>query len=81
MVMHPEGLIEVESAGFERLPEELRIRLLDRAVTIAGGFTERASQSKIFVVRDNDPTHTPAKVDLDAPIYPGDIITVEESFF
>ena len=52
-----------------------------KAVTIAGGFNERASQSKIFVVRDDDPTHTPTKVGLDAPIHPGDTITVEESFF
>ena len=52
-----------------------------KAVTIAGGFTERASKSNITVVRDGDDSHTPVKVDLDAPIHPGDIITVEESFF
>ncbi|MFA5913776.1 MAG: polysaccharide biosynthesis/export family protein [Burkholderiales bacterium] len=52
-----------------------------KAATIAGGFTERASMSKITVVRDADPTHTPVKVGLDAPIHPGDIITVDESFF
>jgi len=32
-------------------------------------------------VRDGDPTNTQIKVDLNAPINPGDIITVEESFF
>lgn len=52
-----------------------------KAVSIAGGFKERASMSKIFVVRDGDPTQTPIKVDLNAPINPGDILTVEESFF
>lgn len=52
-----------------------------KAVSIAGGFKERASLSKIFVVRDGDPTQTSIKVDLNAPINPGDIITVEESFF
>ncbi len=52
-----------------------------KAVTIAGGFTERASLSKITVVRDGDPTHTPVKVGLDDPIHPGDILTVDESFF
>jgi polysaccharide export outer membrane protein len=52
-----------------------------KAVTIAGGFKERASLSKIFVVREGDPTNKPVKVDLNAPIYPGDMITVEESFF
>lgn len=52
-----------------------------KAVSIAGGFKERASLSKIFIVRDGDTTNTPVKVDLNAPVYPGDIITVEESFF
>lgn len=52
-----------------------------RAVSIAGGFRERASQSKIFVVRENDRTNTPVKVDLNSPVGPGDTVTVEESFF
>jgi polysaccharide export outer membrane protein len=52
-----------------------------KAVSIAGGFRERASTSKIFVVRENDRTNTPAKVDLNSPIGPGDTVTVEESFF
>lgn len=69
---------QIKSGGSFPYQPGLTVR---KAVTIAGGFTERASQSKIFVVRDGDPTHTPVKVDLDAPIHPGDIITVEESFF
>lgn len=52
-----------------------------KAVVIAGGFKERASMSKIFIVREGDPTNTPIKVDLNAPVHPGDIITVGESFF
>lgn len=52
-----------------------------KAVSLAGGFNERASLSKIFVIREGDPTNRSVKVDLDAPIGPGDIITVEESFF
>ena len=52
-----------------------------KAVSIAGGFKERASLSKIYIVRDGDTTNTPVKVDLNAPVYPGDIVTVEESFF
>lgn len=52
-----------------------------KAVSIAGGFKERASLSKIFIVRDGDATNTPVKVDVNSPVYPGDIITVEESFF
>jgi protein involved in polysaccharide export with SLBB domain len=52
-----------------------------RAITIAGGFRERASMDKIFVFRDSDASNKPAKVDLNAPVGPGDTITVQESFF
>lgn len=69
---------QVEKGGSYPYQPGLTVR---KAATIAGGFKERASMSKIFVVRDGDPTNTPIKVDLNAPIYPGDMITVEESFF
>jgi polysaccharide biosynthesis/export protein VpsN len=52
---------------------------LQRAVALAGGFTERASRSKVFVVHERE--ETTAKLDLGSPIRPGDIITVHESFF
>jgi polysaccharide biosynthesis/export protein VpsN len=52
-----------------------------KAVTLAGGFKERASESKIFVVRETDPQHTESKIDLDGAISPGDTVTVNESFF
>ena len=51
------------------------------AVSIAGGFKERASESKIFVVRETDPLHTLSKIGLDGEVFPGDAVTVEESFF
>ena len=50
-------------------------------MSIAGGMKERAARDKIFVVRENDPAQKRTKVDMNAAIYPGDIITVEESFF
>ena len=52
-----------------------------KAVSIAGGFKERASMSKIFIVRDGDATNTPVRADLNTQVHPGDIITVGESFF
>ena len=52
-----------------------------KAVSLAGGFKERASQEKIFAIREDDPKQVPKKVDLNASVNPGDIITVEESFF
>ena len=53
---------------------------LQKAVAIAGGFTERASKSKLFVARENL-NGDPSRVKLNASIQPGDIITIEESFF
>jgi polysaccharide export outer membrane protein len=68
----------VEKPGAYPFQPGLNVR---KAVSIAGGFKERASVNKIFLVRDKDAGHQPAKVDLNADVGPGDMITVEESFF
>ena len=52
-----------------------------KAASLAGGFKERASVNKIFIIRDGDPRQVPLKVDLNTAVFPGDIVTVEESFF
>lgn len=52
-----------------------------KAISIAGGFRERAARDKISVIRDDDTKQQPRRVDLNAAILPGDILTVEESFF
>lgn len=52
-----------------------------KAVSLAGGFQERASKDKIYAIREDDPRQVAHKVDLNASVNPGDIITVEESFF
>lgn len=53
---------------------------LQKAVAIAGGFTERASKTKLFVAHDGE-TGDPTMVKLNSQIKPGDIITIEQSFF
>ena len=68
----------VEKPGAYPFQPGLNVR---KAVSIAGGFKERASVNKIFVVRERDAAHQPVKVDLNADVGPGDMITVEESFF
>jgi len=70
------GLVE-KPGGYPFIPG-LTVR---KAITIAGGFKERAARDKLNIVRDDDPTQTPKRVDLNAPVYPGDILTIEESFF
>jgi polysaccharide biosynthesis/export protein VpsN len=52
-----------------------------KAVALAGGFLERASTSKIYIIREGDSDKGPQKTPLDAPVLPGDIVTIEESFF
>lgn len=69
---------QVERPGGYPFIPGLNVR---KAVSLAGGFRERASKEKIFVIREDDPSQAPKRVDLNAQINPGDIITVEESFF
>lgn len=69
---------QVEKSGAYPFQPGLTVR---KAVSLAGGFKERASKEKIFVIREDDKTQTPVKVDQSALVRPGDIITVEESFF
>ena len=52
-----------------------------KAVSLAGGFKDRASKRNMFVVRDGAPNDQRKRVEMDTAIYPGDILTVEESFF
>ncbi len=51
------------------------------AVSIAGGLKERASERSIFVQREKDLMHTKEEINMDGLVYPGDTVTVEESFF
>jgi polysaccharide export outer membrane protein len=54
---------------------------LGRAVALAGGFTERASDSKITIAHDQGNSKPVEKASLDTPLLPGDTITVPEGFF
>ena len=54
---------------------------LRKAISLAGGFTARASKTKLFIISDNSSSKEPVKASLDTPIKPGDIITIEQSFF
>lgn len=66
---------------------------VDKAISISGGFTERASKGSIYIVHDSDLNQTKdpsarqkledekQAVRLYDVIQPGDIITIEQSFF
>jgi len=69
---------EVRSPGSFEFRPGMTVR---QAITIAGDFTDRASRSRIFLIREGDTSDTSEKVDLDTRIGPGDTITVKEAFF
>jgi polysaccharide export outer membrane protein len=52
-----------------------------KAVALAGGYTPRASESKITLLRETDPDNPLESVDVNTAIRPGDVITIGESFF
>lgn len=53
---------------------------IQRAVALAGGFTERASKDKITIESEDKPGKI-KEVGLNNTVNPGDVITVDESFF
>jgi len=71
---------EVEEPGSYAFEPGLTLR---RAVSLAGGFTERASRTRITVLdNDNDEIELEAGDDLlDTPVNPGYTITVSQRFF
>lgn len=52
-----------------------------KASSLAGGFKERASFSKISIIREDAPKAGPQKAEINTPVNPGDTIFIEESFF
>jgi polysaccharide biosynthesis/export protein VpsN len=54
---------------------------VEKAATIAGGFTDRASLRNIFLIKENTTQDQKVKVGLDSPVSPGDTIIVQESIF
>jgi len=54
---------------------------LRKAISLAGGFTERANKKEFLLVSDDDPTLEEKEVGLDYQVQPGDIITVQDTFF
>ena len=62
--------------GFPFIPG-LTVR---KAISIAGGYSDRASKDNVSIIPENDPEDE-HDVELDSLVNPGDIITVKESFF
>ncbi|WP_455231625.1 polysaccharide biosynthesis/export family protein [Geopseudomonas aromaticivorans] len=69
---------EVKTPGGYPFQPGLTLR---RAVALAGGLTERASESRITIIRDQDPKRRPEPATLDTMVMPGDTITIDQGFF
>lgn len=52
-----------------------------KAVSIAGGFKDRAYKEAVSIIHENQDKTTPVKSTLNTLVEPGDIIIVDESFF
>lgn len=69
---------EVKTPGGYPFQPGLTLR---RAVALAGGLTERASQNRITIIRDQDENRTAVAATLDTLVMPGDTITIDQGFF
>jgi protein involved in polysaccharide export with SLBB domain len=69
---------EVEDPGGYPFQPGLSLR---KAIALAGGFTERASKSKINVLSEGAIDGRQRQIGMDVMLNPGDIVTVEQSFF
>lgn len=68
---------EVKKPGGFAFQPGLTVR---KAISLAGGMTDRASTDKIFVISENHPNRK-VRVSLDSQVHPGDTITIDQSFF
>lgn len=69
---------EVNNPGGVSFQPGLTLR---KAISLAGGFTERANKKQVLVITDTNPGLGEQKVSLDYRVQPGDIFTVQDTFF
>ena len=51
------------------------------AVAVAGGYTYRAKQDRVIIMRANDPQRRRYRAAPDTPVLPGDVVEVPERLF
>ncbi|ABK43329.1 polysaccharide export protein [Magnetococcus marinus MC-1] len=69
---------EVNSSGGYPYRPGLTVR---KVVALAGGFSDRADEKRMTVIRSGDKSHKEQPIGLDDQVYPDDIITVPEGFW
>lgn len=69
---------QINRPGSYSYIEGMTVRM---AIAIAGGFTRRAQEDVVIIIRANDPEQTPYEVTLGDLVLPGDSIEVERRLF
>lgn len=69
---------EVNRPGVYRIEEDLTVK---RAIATAGGFTQRASKSRIEITRRQDGKDVMGKGTMDETVEKDDVIMIKESIF
>jgi protein involved in polysaccharide export with SLBB domain len=69
---------EIKSPGGYPYEEGLTVL---KAVTLAGGFTDKAAPGRIKIKRLKEKEELTISASLKDPVYPDDVIIVPESFF
>ncbi len=69
---------QVNQPGSYSFVEGMTVRM---AVALAGGFTRRAQEETVTIIRANDRSQKPVDVPLDSAVLPGDTIEVERRLF
>ena len=69
---------EVVAPGGYVLADDLTV---EKAIALAGGYTERAAKRDVTIVREGEPSNNLRNASVSTRIRAGDVITVEESFF
>lgn len=69
---------QINRPGSYSYVEGMTVRM---AIAIAGGFTRRAQEDAVIIIRANDPEQTPYEVTLGDLVLPGDSIEVERRLF
>jgi len=69
---------EVRRPGGYQYVEGLTV---EKAIALAGGLTQRASEGKITMIREKNDNKVGESVKMDIAVSPGDVITVGESIF
>lgn len=69
---------EVRSPGGYAYQPGLTVR---RAIALAGGMTDRASQRRITIIREKNASKQPESATMETQVMPGDSINIDQGFF